>query len=373
MKRGSFLLEKMRAIGRLDWGIILVLSAIFSLGLMMLFSASGGAWMPWALPQLVRFGVGLCLMVVMATTSVRLWYHLAYLIYGVSLILLIAVEVIGAVGMGAQRWIKLGFFNLQPSELMKISLIIVLARLLSEIKEDHLNQPKILFVPCLLIFVPVLLVLKEPDLGTGLLLLLIGASLLFLRGVRILYFGIVGVCGASALPLVWQFLRGYQKERIMTFWNPERDPLGAGYHIVQSKIALGSGGLFGKGLMEGTQSRLNFLPEKQTDFIFTMFGEEFGFVGALFLLLLYGVLFYQTLRISMDARTLFGRLLSLGIATMLLIYVFINTAMVMGLVPVVGVPLPLVSYGGTSLLTLMMAFGLLLGVDLDRRYGRHRS
>jgi len=269
--------------------------------------------------------------------------------------------------MGAQRWLNLYVIKLQPSELMRISLVLALACYFHRVSLEETRQFTFLIPPLILILLPVLLVLKQPDLGTALLLMMIGISMLFAVGVKLRYF-IAGCVGFIAcIPVAWHFLlHDYQKRRILTFLNPENDPLGSGYHIMQSKIALGSGGIFGKGFMKGTQSHLNFLPEKQTDFIFTMFCEEFGMVGAVGLLLLYAILVALGLIISLRVQNKFGRLVSFGVTMTMLTYVFINMAMVMGLVPVVGVPLPMVSYGGTAMITLMMGFGLLLNADLYR-------
>ena len=272
--------------------------------------------------------------------------------------------------MGAQRWISLGPLNIQPSELMKIALILALARYLSRFKTEEIQKkPRLLIPAVIMILLPMAPVLKQPDLGTAVLLGMIGVCLLFVAGVKLRYFLSFGFLGILTLPFGWYCLRPYQQNRILTFLDPERDPLGSGYHILQSKIALGSGGFFGKGFMAGSQSHLNFLPEKQTDFIFTMFSEEFGFFGALCLLCLYLFIMIQGFRISLSARGLFEKFVALGIVVTLFIYVFINMSMVMGLVPVVGIPLPLISYGGTALLTLLISFGLLLGVDLQRYRG----
>lgn len=357
-------------LARLRWSVVVVICIISSVGFMMLYSAANGHWLPWALPQIIRFGAGFILMIVIACVDLRVWRHVAYPLYAISFLLLVAVEVVGAIGMGAQRWISLGPLNIQPSELMKIALILALARYLSRFKLEEIQKKPSLLVPAIImILMPMVPVLKQPDLGTALLLGMIGVCLLFASGVKVRYFISSAILGVLTLPIGWYFLRPYQQNRILTFLDPERDPLGAGYHILQSKIALGSGGFFGKGFMAGSQSHLNFLPEKQTDFIFTMFSEEFGFLGALCLLFLYLFLMIQGVRISLDARGLFEKFVSLGIVVTLFIYVFINMSMVMGLVPVVGIPLPFISYGGTALLTLLISFGLLLGVDLQRYRG----
>lgn len=275
--------------------------------------------------------------------------------------------------MGAQRWIDLGVIQLQPSELMSVTLVLALARYFHSLDEDNTRKLRYLIVPALMILVPVVLVLKQPDLGTALVLLICGTALLFLAGVGLWVFGAVGVVVASLLPVIWRFLRDYQKNRIYTFLNPDSDPLGAGYHILQSKIALGSGGLFGKGFLLGTQSHLSFLPEKQTDFIFTTLAEEFGLFGGLVLICLYAAIIAYACAIALRSRNHFGRLLGFGIVVNFFLYVFINIAMVTGLIPVVGVPLPLVSYGGTAMLTVMFGFGLVMAVDVDRDVRLNRA
>ena len=268
--------------------------------------------------------------------------------------------------MGAQRWIDLGVVQLQPSELMKIALVLALARFFHGFSYEEVGNPLNLLVPLLLIALPAVLVLRQPDLGTALMMLAGSGAIFFLAGVRIWKFMLVIAAGLGAIPIAWQFLRGYQKQRILTFLDPESDPLGSGYHILQSKIALGSGGMFGKGFLKGSQSHLNFLPEKQTDFIFTMLAEEFGMVGGLAMLGLYVLTIGYGFAIAIRCRSQFGRLVAMGVTTTLFLYLFINVAMVMGLIPVVGVPLPLISYGGTAMLTMMIGLGLLLGVSIHR-------
>ncbi len=349
------------------WEIILLISLVSALGFAMLYSASGGHWQPWAAPQLMRFGVGMFLILLLSGIKTHFWRHAAYPFYLLSFILLIGVELMGAIGMGAQRWIALGPLNLQPSELMKIALILALARYFSHMGHGDIHRIRFLIPPLLMILLPTALVAKQPDLGTALLLLMIGIGMLFAAGVPIRYFLVTGAIGLSSLPLAWHFLRDYQKNRVLVFLNPEQDRLAAGYHILQSKIALGSGGFWGKGFMLGSQSHLNFLPEKQTDFIFTMFCEEFGFAGAFLLFFLYMLLLALCLVMSIECRNIFGRYVILGVLITLFIYIFINMSMVIGLVPVVGIPLPFVSYGGTALMTLLLSFGIVLGIDVQQR------
>jgi rod shape determining protein RodA len=358
---------------RVRWSVVVLLCLLAMVGTAMLYSAADGSFTPWASRHLMRFAIALGLMLAIALIDVRIWFRYAYGIYCAALGLLAAVEIAGSIGMGAQRWIDLGVIHLQPSEIMKIALVIGLARYFHTLGSARVSQPLALVVPLVMVLIPLALVLKQPDLGTGVMLLLGGACMFFVAGVSLWWFGAAAVVAAGALPMAWQFLHEYQRQRILTFLDPSRDPLGAGYHITQSKIALGSGGLFGKGFLKGTQSHLNFLPEKQTDFVFTMFAEEFGLVGAITLLGIYAVLMGLCLSVSVSARSQFARLLAIGVCASFFLYVFINVAMVMGIVPVVGVPLPLISYGGTAMLSLMLGFGLILsvGVHRDVVIGRH--
>ncbi len=356
-----------------NWSLVALVCVLASVGFAMLYSAANGHFSPWATRQMARFVVALVLMIAVALVDIRIWLRYAYWIYLAALALVGAVDVIGSVGMGAQRWISLGFFQLQPSEIMKIALILALARYFHSAMLEDVARPTYLIPPLLMVAAPAALVLKQPDLGTAMMLLAVAGAIFFLAGVRLWMFGVVLAGAGAAVPLAWGMLKGYQRDRILTFLDPESDPLGAGYHILQSKIALGSGGLWGKGFLLGTQSHLNFLPEKQTDFIFTMLAEEMGIVGGVGLLVLYGLLIALGIALSLRVRNQFGRLLGMGVTTTFFFYVFINIAMVMGLIPVVGVPLPLISYGGTALLSLMIGFGLLLSASIHRnvRIGRH--
>ena len=350
----------------LQWGLILLICLISSIGFAMLYSAANGNLQPWASKQLARFAIAFIPMIAAALIDIRHWFRVSYWLYAIALVLIIAVDLRGVIGMGAQRWIDLGVIQLQPSELMKITLILALAHYFHCLPSE--NSPRLidLIAPAGLVAVPALLVLKQPDLGTAMMLLASGAIVFFLAGVRLWMFGAAIAAVAGAAPLIWSMLRDYQKARLYTFLSPDTDPLGAGYHIMQSKIALGSGGMFGKGFLLGTQSHLSFLPEKQTDFIFTMIAEEFGLVGGLCLLTLYTLVIAYGFVIALRSRNHFGRLLGLGLASNFFLYVFINTAMVIGLIPVVGVPLPLISYGGTAMVTVMFGFGLLMNVGIHR-------
>ena len=353
-------------LGRISWGLIFLTSVIACIGFGMLYSAADGNLDPWASRQILRFAVGLVVVLVIAVIDIRIWIRWAYVIYAVTLAILLAVESFGIIGMGAQRWLYFGWFQLQPSELMKIALVLALARYFHRITLDDAKRPALLVTPVLMLLAPVVLVLRQPDLGTAAMLLVGAGAVFFVSGVALRYFLVGGAIAAAGVPIAWQFLRDYLRERILTFLNPEADPLGAGYHILQSKIALGSGGLFGRGFMHGTQSHLSFLPEHQTDFIFTMLAEELGLVGAAGLIGLYVLLFAYGFAIALRARNHFGRLLGIGLTTTLFLYVFINIAMVVGLIPVVGVPLPLISYGGTAMITVLVSLGLLMCIFVHR-------
>ena len=360
---------------QISWSLVFLLVLLAVIGLAMLFSAANAQWDPWASRQLIRFAVGIVLMIAVALTDIRIWMRHAYTLYFMVLVLLIAVEVLGKTGMGAQRWSNIGFVQIQPSEIMKITLVLALARYFHGLTLEEITRPARILVPLLLLGAPVVLVLRQPDLGTAIMLAMTAGIIFFLAGIRAWKFGVLFGTALAAFPVAWAFMHEYQKKRILTFLNPESDPLGAGYHILQSKIALGSGGVFGKGYLHGTQSHLNFLPEKQTDFIFTMLAEEFGMAGGIILLGIYILVSIYGFAIALRVRNQFGRLVSLGIVGTFFFYVFINIAMVMGLIPVVGVPLPLISYGGTAMVSLLIGFGFILcaHVHRDIRIGRHGS
>ncbi len=357
----------------LNWPIALLLTAVAGIGFLMLYSVAGGSFSPWAEPQMKRFALGFVLMLIIAMIPIWFWRSMAGLTYTASLILLIAVEFFGSVGMGAQRWIDLGFMRLQPSELMKVALVLMLAAYYDWIPPARKSHPLFVLMPLAMIALPVALVLRQPDLGTAILLLAAGGGLMFLAGVHWAYFAAVLASGVGLIVSVfqsrgtsWQMLKDYQYKRIDTFLDPSSDPLGAGYHITQSKIALGSGGWTGRGFMQGTQSRLNFLPEKHTDFIFTTLAEEFGFVGAFSLLMLYTLIILFCIASAIANKDRFSSLLILGIALNFFLFFAVNMSMVMGLAPVVGVPLPLVSYGGSAMLVLLLSFGLAQSAHVHR-------
>jgi len=351
---------------RVSWAYVGAVVLLGTIGYAMLYSAAGGAHEPWAWRHAVRLATGVLIMLFVALVDPRLWHRFAYLIYGGALVALVGVEIMGSLAKGAQRWIDLGFMQLQPSELMKIALVLALARYFHGATLAQVARPLFLAPPIALIAAPALLVLKQPDLGTAVMLLTSGAIVLFLAGVRWWKFALVGAAAGAALPVIWQQLHAYQRQRVLTFLDPAQDPLGSGYHIIQSKIALGSGGLWGKGFLAGSQAQLSFLPEKHTDFAFTMLAEEQGLLGGLTVLAIYLFVFLLGLLFAFRTRSQFGRLVAAGVSVTFFLYVVINVAMVTGLIPVVGVPLPLISYGGTAMLTVMVGCGLALGIDVHR-------
>ncbi|MBJ7412928.1 MAG: rod shape-determining protein RodA [Phenylobacterium sp.] len=354
-------------LSELDWVFILVLCLIAGAGSLMLFSIAGSSWSPWAAAHLSRFGICLVMMIALAMIDIRVWFALAYPVYGLGLLLLVAVEAVGDVRLGAQRWLSIGGFSFQPSEVMKLGIVLALARLYHGVSAERARLSWWLLVPAAMIGAPVLLVAHQPDLGTAMLIALTGGAIVMLAG---LSWKVIGVALAGVLAVIPPFvmfgMHDYQRQRVLTFLDPESDPSGSGYHILQSMIALGSGGLLGKGYGLGSQSQLNFLPEKQTDFIFATLAEEFGFVGCVSVLVLYAAVIFMALRTSYLSHSHFGRLAAAGVTATFTLYVLINGAMVMGLAPVVGVPMPMLSYGGTVMLTVMIGFGLVQSVRVHR-------
>ena len=353
--------------------IIVILITIATIGFMMLFSVAGGSTEPWAKVQMTRFCIGFSMMLIIAFIPIWFWRNISGLAFFISLFLLLLVEFFGVSGMGAVRWLDLGFMRLQPSELVKVTVIMFLASYYDWLPRNKVSNVVWIIVPLLIILLPVFLVVRQPDLGTALLILLGGLSIMFIAGVSWFYFAISGLGVFTFLFSIFyfrgtefQFLKDYQYRRIDTFLDPASDPLGAGYHITQSKIALGSGGFSGRGFMQGTQSRLNFLPEKHTDFIFTTLAEEFGFIGGISLLGLYFLLIIFCSLVALACRDRYSGLVVSGITMTFFLYFAVNMAMVMGLAPVVGVPLPLVSYGGSAMFVLMIAFGIIQSADIHR-------
>ena len=367
--RVKFAPTGIRKILYLNWPLVLLVTAVASVGFLMLYSIAGGNIETWAQPQMERFGVGMVLMFMVALTPIWFWRSMSGLAYIVAFLLLIVVEFFGTVGMGAQRWIDLGFIQVQPSEMMKFTLVMVLAAYYDWLDIRKVSHPLWVGIAVMIIVVPSFLVLKQPDLGTALLVLAGGAFVLFMGGLRWRWILSVLAATVPVAVAMWIFvMHDYQKQRVLTFLDPESDPLGTGWNIIQSKAAIGSGGVFGKGWLLGTQSHLDFLPESHTDFIIAVLGEEFGLVGICLLLVVYLLLVVRGLVITAQAQTLFGKLLAGSLTMTFFVYVFINIGMVSGLLPVVGVPLPFISYGGTSMVTLMTGFGILMSIHTHRKW-----
>ncbi|HWE99120.1 MAG TPA: rod shape-determining protein RodA [Caulobacteraceae bacterium] len=353
-------------LGRIDWTFCLILTAIAGVGTLMLYSIAGSSWTPWAIRHLGFYAVCFVLMILLATAPLRMWFALAYPVYGMGLMMLLAVAVVGHTSLGAKRWLDLGPVRLQPSEIIKIGLVLALARFYQGLSASQARLSWRLLIPAVMIAAPAGLVAHQPDLGTGILIAATGGLMMVLGGLSLRLTGGVMVAALAAAPIVIAKLKPYQKARLFTFLNPEADRSGAGYHIIQSKIALGSGGLLGKGLGLGTQSQLNFLPEKSTDFIFSSMAEEFGLLGCAVVLALYAAAIFLGLRIAASAHSHFARMAASGVVTTFALCVLINGAMVMGLAPVVGVPMPLLSFGGTVMISMMAGFALVLAARVNR-------
>ncbi|TGN67591.1 rod shape-determining protein RodA [Paracoccus liaowanqingii] len=362
-----------RKILYINWPLVLLITAVSCIGFLMLYSVAGGRIDTWAEPQMIRFAIGMVLMLGLAFVPMWFWRGISVAAYVACFLMLIAVDLFGTIGMGAQRWIDIGPIRIQPSELMKIALVLLLAAYYDWLPLNRVSRPLWVLLPILLIVAPTALVLIQPDLGTSIMLIAGGGIVMFAAGVSLWYFGaVIGAAVGLVVAVMrsrgtdWQLLKDYQFRRIDTFLDPTADPLGAGYNIIQSQIALGSGGLSGRGFMQGTQSRLNFLPEKHTDFIFTVLSEEFGFIGASSLLVLYMLILGFCLYSALTNRDRFASLITIGISGTFFLYFAINMATVMGLLPAKGSPLPLVSYGGTSLMILMLGFGLVQSAHVHR-------
>jgi rod shape determining protein RodA len=363
----------LRKVLYLNWPLVLLVTAASGIGFLMLYSVSGGNGEIWMRPQVERFGAGVVLMLIVAMIPIWFWRNVAVLAYLFSLALLVAVEFVGSVGMGAQRWLDLGPIRIQPSEVAKITLVLILAAYYDWLPQRRVSNPIWVLFPVILIVLPTLLVLAQPNLGTSVLIITTGATVMFCAGVHWAYFAtVIGGIGAAVTAVLesrgtsWQLLHDYQFRRIDTFLDPTSDPMGAGYNITQATIALGSGGWTGRGFMQGTQSRLNFLPEKQTDFIFNTLAEEFGFIGSLTLLALYTLILVFCFVAALQQKDRFSFLLILGISMSFFLLFAVNMLMVMGMAPVVGIPLPLVSYGGSALMVLLIAFGLIQSAHVHR-------
>ena len=356
---------KFENIYNLNFLFIFVITILTIIGVAALYSAADASFYPWAIRHSIRYSVFFILMILIALLDLRLIYKYVYFFFIISLILLLSVEIVGSFGKGAARWIKIFGVSIQPSEIIKIAIILSLAKYYHSIRFQNIKYIKFLIIPIFIIVTPFLLVAAQPDLGTSLSIFILGLMIMFISGVRIWKFIFGAIISFVSFPFLWSAIKPYQQKRILSFLHPESDPLGQGYQLIQSKIALGSGGLNGKGFLEGTQSYLEYLPEKQTDFIFTLIGEEFGFIGTIFVLFLYSLLIIICFYSSIKSYHIFGRIICLGVASNLFLYVLLNMFMVTGLLPVVGIPLPLLSYGGTAMLSIMISFGLLLNVDAN--------
>ena len=351
----------------INYVFLFIIILIFLIGVLSLYSVADGDFSSLPINHIQRFILGLIVFFIICLIDIKIIFVLAYPIFLLSLLLLIIVPFFGTESYGATRWIKIAGISLQPSEFIKFTLILALSKYFHLRADERGEFIKKFILPLFIILIPVVIVAAQPDLGTAIVIFIGGVSIFWIVGLNYRYFITGGVMIILSIPILWQYLKDYQKERVFTFFNPERDPLGNGYHIMQSKIALGSGGVFGKGYLEGTQSHLNFLPEMHTDFIFTMFAEEFGFLGALVLISLYAVAVFLSIKMALSSRSDFGKYLSLGVSTVFFIYIFVNISMVIGLLPVVGVPLPLVSYGGSSMLAVMGGFGLLMNCYIHQK------
>ncbi|PKP88302.1 MAG: rod shape-determining protein RodA [Alphaproteobacteria bacterium HGW-Alphaproteobacteria-17] len=360
------------AIQRIPWKLIALLTAIVGFGILVLYSAAGGNWSPWASQQSLRFVVFLTVALVIGRFPLRVFEEHAYLAYIGVVVLLVAVEVLGFVGGGSQRWLNLGFMNLQPSELMKVAIVLALARFYALLPPGNNRSWTALWPALVMIAIPVAMVMLQPDLGTALSICIGGIVVMFVAGLPFWWFGGTVIAGAAALPVLFSFLHDYQQKRILIFLDPESDPLGAGYHISQSKIAIGSGGIGGKGFLNGSQSHLDYLPEGHTDFIFSTMAEEWGLIGGLALMFGFFLLLRWGTRVALKARTRFGQLTATGLTMTIFFYIAVNLMMVMGLAPVVGIPLPLFSYGGSSMLTIMTCVGIILAIENDSKTGTRR-
>ena len=350
-----------------DFTLFFLILLLGIISLVAMYSSERGNFSYYTQSHLYRFSIFFLLFIIISFFRIQFWYKSAYLFYFIVLILLFAVYLFGVTASGSKRWISLFFFNLQPSELMKVSLIIFLARYYYKIPSQNVNNIKHIFIPFFSLMIPVFLVVSQPDLGTAVLIAISGLIVIWLTGFRIKYFLYSFIVLICLIPVGISFLKPYQKTRILTFLNPESDPLGAGYQIIQSKIALGSGGIFGKGFLQGSQSYLDYLPEKHTDFIFTLFSEEFGFVGSLILLLIYAFVIYRIAAIGNQSKNNFAKLFCFGFAAAFFVYVTVNMAMVLGLLPIVGAPLPIMSYGGSSMLSIMIGLGIVMSCKIHNQ------
>ena len=350
----------------IDYVLVISILILGITSMFAMYSTDGGEFKYHTESHILRFFVFFIMFFILSFVQIRFWHSTCYLIYAIFFILLLGVKYFGLTSSGSQRWLNFYFMNLQPSELMKVGLILFLAKYYHRISIENINRLRYLFLPIVVLIAPVLLVIMQPDLGTALLIAAGGVVVAWLAGVRVKFFAYSSIVFISLLPIAISFLKPYQKARILTFLNPEKDPLGAGYQIIQSKIAIGSGGLFGKGFLNGSQSYLDYLPEKHTDFIFTLFSEEFGFFGSLLILFLYGIIIFRIIKIGNITRSNFGKLYCYSFATAFFIYVVVNMGMVLGLLPIVGSPLPIMSYGGSSMMAIMLGLGIAMSCKVHK-------
>jgi len=351
----------------IDWILVLCILIIGFISFFSMYSTDGGEILFHTKNHVVRFMIFFSMMIIISFINIKFWHSISYLFYLVVLGLLVAASLYGITASGSQRWINLYFINLQPSELMKIAIIAFFAKYYHRMQITQVNKVVNIIIPFVILVIPIFLVITQPDLGTSILIALSGLMVLWLAGINLKFFVYSSLLLIISAPFVISFLKPYQKLRILTFFNPDKDPLGAGYQIIQSKIAVGSGGLYGKGFLKGTQGYLEFLPEKHTDFIFTLFSEEFGFVGSFILLILYAVMIYRIVYIGFQSRSFFGRLYCFGFASAIFIFIAVNMCMVLGLLPIVGSPLPIMSYGGSSMLATMLGFGIVMSAKIYQR------
>jgi rod shape determining protein RodA len=356
-----------RPLARLPWRLIFLVATIAGFGLLVLYSAAGGSMQPWAVKQAIIFLVFLGIAIAMSWISESTIKAITFPLYGLTLVMLVGVEALGFVSKGAQRWLEIGPIRLQPSEFMKPAIVLTLARFYELVPAGEIRKWRAIWPALLLLGIPAFLILVQPDLGTCIMVVLCGVTVMFLAGLPWWIFAGPAAAAAIATPIAYNLLHGYQRKRIDIFLNPESDPLGAGYHISQSKIAIGSGGIWGKGFLQGSQSHLDYLPERHTDFVFATMEEEWGFVGGVLLILAFGLVIRWGMRVSINARTRFAQLAAAGLSATIFFYVSINLMMVMGLAPVVGVPLPLVSFGGSAVMTVMLCLGLLMALERQQR------
>ena len=351
---------------KLDFTLLFSILLLGTISVLAQYSSSGGSFDYFSKSHAIRFGIFFILFLTVAFTEIRFWHSTSFFIFLVLLVLLIFVKFYGIQSQGSRRWVNLFIINLQPSELMKIGIILFLSNYYHKVSEGDVNKVRFLLYPVIAMLAPFILVLSQPDLGTAILILLSGIVVTWLAGVRWKIFAYLSLAAIILAPVAISFLKPYQKSRILTFLNPDSDPLGAGYQIIQSKIAIGSGGLFGKGFLNGSQAYLNFLPEKHTDFIFTLYSEEFGFVGSVLMVFLYSLITYRIIRIGSETRSIFGKLYCYGFANAFFIYVAVNMSMVLGLLPIVGAPLPILSYGGSSMLAIMFGLGIVMSCSVHK-------